>query len=321
MDGFSTLSPEQRDIAQAALTQAFGSAPIGAVTRLAGGVTSAAALKVEIGGRFYVLRVEGEPSPLRNPFQYRAMRIAAQADIAPHLHYADEDKRVAVMDFIAPVPLSAYPGGPPALVPAIGRLLAKLQGTPTFPAFVAYPDIVARLFNHVRRTGLFADGVLDPHAERLQQIGAAYEAGAMSPVSSHNDPVPNNILFDGARLWLIDWESAYRNDPLVDLAIVLDTHALPEALHETLLQSWLGRTPDAALRERLELVRALVRLYYAGVLLSASAAAGWITGETDLSAHRGPLQPGTPQTKHVLGKMFLKSFLDGTPTPGLAAAV
>jgi aminoglycoside phosphotransferase (APT) family kinase protein len=321
MDGLSALSAAQRDIADAALKQAFGGAPIGTVTRLGGGVTSAAPLKVEIGGRFYVLRIEGEPSPLRNPHQYQSMRIAAQAGIAPRLHYADEDRRVAVMDFIAPMPLSAYPGGPPALVPAVGRLLAKLQATPTFPHFIAYPDIVTRLFNHVVRTGLFADGVLDPHAERLQQIGAAYEAGTTSLVSSHNDPVASNILFDGTRLWLIDWESAYRNDPLVDLAIVLDTHALPEALHETLLQSWLGRAPDAALRERLATVRALVRLYYAGVLLSASAAAGWTRGETDLSAHRGPLQPGTPQTKHVLGKMFLKSFLDGTPTPGLAGAV
>jgi thiamine kinase-like enzyme len=41
-------------------------------------------------------------------------------------------------------------------------------------------------------------------------------------VSSHNDSIPSNILFDGDRLWLIDWESAYRNDPLVDVAIVLD---------------------------------------------------------------------------------------------------
>lgn len=321
MDGLSALSAAQRDIADAALKQAFGSAPVSAVTRLGGGVTSAAPLKVEIGSRFYVLRIEGEPSPLRNPHQYQSMRIAADAGIAPRLHHVNEQARVAVMDFIAPVPLADYPGGPTSLVPAIGRLLAKLQSTPTFPQFIAYPDIVTRLFNHVVRSGLFAHSVLDAHVARLHKLSAAYDAGATRLVSSHNDPVASNILFDGTRLWLIDWESAYRNDPLVDLAIVLDTHALPEALHDALLQNWLGRAPDAATRERLTIVRALVRLYYAGVLLSASAAANWTEGETDLSAHLGPLRPGTPQTKHVLGKMFLKAFLDGSPTPGLAAAV
>jgi hypothetical protein len=44
-------------------------------------------------------------------------------------------------------------------------------------------------------------------------------------------------------------------------------------LQGVLLQAWLGRTPDQPLGARLELVRAFTRLYYAGVLLSASAAA------------------------------------------------
>lgn len=34
--------------------------------------------------------------------------------------------------------------------------------------------------------------------------------GEARSVSSHNDTLPANILFDGKRLWMIDWESAYR---------------------------------------------------------------------------------------------------------------
>jgi aminoglycoside phosphotransferase (APT) family kinase protein len=331
MDGLATLSPEQRDIAHQALKQAFGTAPVGAATRLAGGATSAAALRVEVGSRPYLLRIEGVPSPLRNPYQYQSMRIAAEAGIAPRVHYIDEAARVAVIDFIAAQPWSSYPAGQAAFVAALGQLLARLQATPTFPQVVAYPDIVTRLFMHVRRTGLFARGVLDAHVARLHEFSAAYDAGVTRLVSSHNDPVPNNILFDGTRLWLIDWESAYRNDRLVDIAIVLDTHPVPPELEDGLLQSWLGHAPDAATRARLIVVRALVRLYYAGVMLSASAAANWTRGETDLTApsdaqleqamRDGILVPGTPQIRHVLGKMFLKSFLDGAPTPGLLAAI
>jgi aminoglycoside phosphotransferase (APT) family kinase protein len=291
----------------------------------------ASTFRLDVGRRAYLLRAEGQPSPLRNPHQYVSMRIAAEAGIAPEVHYIDEAARVAVIDFIEQQPLNTYPGGPHALAQALGELLSRVQATPTFPFFVNYPDIVARLLAHVRRTGLFAPGVLDPHVDRLEQLREAYDAGLASLVSSHNDPVPSNVLFDGERLWLIDWESAYRNDPLVDVAIVLDSLALSPELADVLLRAWLGRAPDEAVRARLEPIHALTRLYYAGVLLSASAAASWVTGATDLSAptpqefqqsiREGQLKPGAPETRHILGKMFLASFFSGVAPPGFDAAV
>lgn len=330
-DGFATLSAEQQENVRAALAAAFGSAPISAARRITGGATSAAILRLRVRDKEFVLRAEGIASPLRNPHQYVSLRIAAAAGIAPRLRYADEIGRVAIMDYVDPKPLRAYPGGPRGLAAALGELLARLQATPCFPYFVDYPDIVARLFAHVRRTGLFADGLLDRHVERLEQIREAYAASATPLVSSHNDCNPRNILFDGERLWLIDWESAYRNDPLVDVAIMLDSLAPSRHLEEILLQAWLGRAPDDALRERLKLVRALTRLYFAGVLLSASATAPRTAPDDDLFApgvasfrsaiRDGRLKSGTLETKHVMGKMFLDSFLSGGVPPGLAAAI
>jgi aminoglycoside phosphotransferase (APT) family kinase protein len=330
-DPFEVFAVAQRETARAALAAAFDSAPIGAVTPIAGGASGASVFRVESRGRRYVLRLEGEPSPLRNPHQYASMRIAAEAEIAPEIHYIDEADRVTVIDFIERQPLTTYPGGPSALAQALGELLSRVQATPVFPVFVNYPDIVARLFAYVRRTGLFAAGLLDAHVERLERLSEAYDAGKTSLVSSHNDPVPNNILFDGERLWLIDWESAYRNDPLVDVAIVCDGLALSPELEVVLLKAWFGRAPDEAVRARLELVRAFTRLYYAGVLLSASAAASWVTGDHNLSAptvvefrqaiRAGRLTPGAAETKHILGKMFLASFSSGALPPGFDAAV
>jgi aminoglycoside phosphotransferase (APT) family kinase protein len=330
-DHFEGLSAAQRDQAHAALVGAFGRAPIDGVAPVAGGASTASTFRIDTGKRHYLLRVEGEPSPLRNPHQYVSMRIAAEAGIAPQIRYLDEGARIVVIDFIAQQPLHSYPGGPEALARALGALLARVQATPVFPHFVNYPDIVARLFAHVRRTGIFVDGVLDPHVLRLERLREAYNAGLTGLVSSHNDSIPSNILFDGERLWMIDWESAYRNDSLVDVAIVLDSLARSKELADVLLRAWLGRRPDEDLRVRLEAVRALTRLYYAGVVLSASAAASWISEDTDLSAPTiaefqqairvGRLKPGTPETKHIMGKMFLKSFLSGGEPPWLDAAV
>jgi aminoglycoside phosphotransferase (APT) family kinase protein len=328
---FDALADGSREAAHAALRQVLGAVPVDRVTPLGGGATSAAVFRIGAGGRHYVLRIEGAPSPLRNPHQYVSMRIASEAGIAPRLHYADEKTRVAVVDYVEPQPHRSFPGGAPALARTLGEILRRLQSTQVFPHLVEYPAIVARLWAHVCRTGLFAPGVLDPYNDRLGQIRESYVWDSAGSVSSHNDPVPANILFDGKRLWLIDWESAYRNDPLVDLAIVSDHFARTAELQADLMKALLGRVPDEALLTRLKPVRALSRLYYAGVFFSASALMPRAGPDTDVTAptlaqfesaiRTGRLKPGTPATKHVLGKMYLASFLRDVPTPGFEAAV
>lgn len=316
---------------RSALQAAFGAARIDWITRISGGASGASTFKVEVQGRRYLLRMEGPASPLRNPHQYTSMQIAAAAGIAPAIRYIDETARVAVIDFVEAQPLTSFPGGPPALARALGALLKRLQATPPFPRFVDYPDIVTRLWAYVCRTGLFAPGVLDAHTERLAGIRENYVWDSNDSVSSHNDAIPGNILFDGRRLWLIDWESAYRNDPLVDVAIMLDNLANSPELETILLRTWLGHEPDESLRARLALIRSLTRLYYAGVFLSASATAPRAMPDDDLSGpspaefrlavREGRLRPGTPDTKHILGKMFLAAFIADTVPPGFDAAV
>jgi len=326
-ESFATLPAEQRQTAHQAINSVLGVATVATVRPMTGGVSGAFVFLVEAGGRRFVLRIEGPASPLRNPHQYLSMRIAAEEGIAPRLHYLDVDDRVVMMDFIEDRPLEAYPGGDPELARAIGAMVKKLQTAPLFPSFVHYPDIVSRLWTHVCKTGLFVDGLLDAASRRLVQIRETYAPQAEQYVSSHNDVLPRNVLFDGKRLWLIDWESAYRNDPLVDLATALDNFAPSPDLEEVLLLAWLGHEPDDLLRSRLALVRALTRLYYAGVLFSASALAPRARPDSSLLAPTSAefeqairnrrLLAGTSEAGHILGKMYLASFLSGAAPPGL----
>jgi hypothetical protein len=326
-DPFAALPTAQRDTANAAITAVMGSAAVVHVRPVTGGVSGAEVLLIETGDRRFVLRMEGQPSPLRNPHQYEAMRIAAEAGIAPRIHYLNAEDRVVMMDFIEDRPLETYPGGRQGLAQAIGAMLKKLQTLPLFPCFMDYPDLVDRLWAHVCKTGLFADGVLDAASQKLIDLRKAYALDTEKYLSSHNDFLPRNLLFDGKRLWLIDWENGYRNDPLVDLATVLDNFAPSPELEEVLLHAWLDQKPDRLLHDRLALMRSLTRLFYAGVLFSASASAADAKPDSDLSApssaeferaiRAGRLKAGTTETTHVLGKMFLASFLSGAVPPGL----
>lgn len=309
----SAVPEVHRETVQAALAACFGATSITNVVPIGVGASAGAILQIEAGGRRYLLRVEGPRSPLRYPHQYVALRMAAEQGLAPKVHYVDETAGVAVTDFIEAQSLQTYPGGMPTLVKAMGELLRRLHATPVVPSFVPYPEIVARLFAHVRRTGLFAPGVLDPHLEHLERLRAAYTWDPAHSVSCHNDCLPANILFDGERLWLIDWESAYPNDPLVDVAIQLDNLARSPELASVLMHAWLGRAPDDTILQRLAQARALNRLYYAGVLLSASATRPRVVPDGSLA-----VSTEVPMTGHMRGKFYLRGFLTGEAVPAMA---
>lgn len=326
-DPLAALSDSQRHAALQAIAAVLGAAARPGIRPLTGGVSGAFVYLIETNGQRLVLRIEGPASPLRNPHQYLSMRIAADEGIAPRLHYLDVNDRVVMMDFIEDRALEMYPGGEFGLARAMGAMLRKLQSAPLFPNLVDYPDIVSRLWTHVCKTGLFVDGLLDDASRQLIQIREAFRPRAETYVSSHNDVLPRNVLFDGKRLWLIDWENAYCNDPLVDLATALDNFAPSPELEDVLLLAWLGNEPSHDLRSRLVQVRSLTRLYYAGVLFSAAALAPRDRSDPNLAApssaeferaiRDGRLVPGTPETSLVLGKMFLASFLSGSVPPGL----
>jgi hypothetical protein len=134
-------------------------------------------------------------------------------------------------------------------------------------------------------------------------------------VSAHNDINPRNVLFDGERLWLVDWELAFSNDPLADVANVANNFTdVPDA--DTLvLQGWLGKAPDDETRQRLTLMRDLHRLFCGCLMLTGFI--GQRGPEEELTAltseeFRAALESGelrgTPEVGFVRGKMLLAGF-------------
>ena len=61
--GFDALPAAQRKTVRSALVAAFGSAPIGAITPISGGASTASTFCLESGGRRYLLRMEGAANP------------------------------------------------------------------------------------------------------------------------------------------------------------------------------------------------------------------------------------------------------------------
>lgn len=294
---------------------------------------SASSYRIEVAGRLYILRLESSRrNEIRDPYRsYVCMRLAADAGIAPAVRHADPEAAVAITDFLPHRPMTDM-WASPDLARDLGNLVARLQAIPAFPPVTDYPTMVGGLLGRLLGSCLFAPGLLDPHREGFERICEAYPWNGAALVSSHNDLSPANILFDGERLWFIDWETAYRNDPLVDVATLTIFLAASPELEQALLRSWLGREPDGAQRARLVLMRSLVCLYYGcAASLNAAHALGTVAPETNLSAPtwdefgaaiaQKRLALGAPEGQRLSGKIALASFLAGVRTPQFEEAM
>jgi Phosphotransferase enzyme family len=325
--GIDAIPEARRDGVHTALSAAFGTWEVGALQPISGGVSGALIFRFDVRERTYVLRIEPERvAPHHRRRGFTCMAAAAAAGVAPTVHYTDPATGVAIMDFVSSRPLCEHPGGAAGMMRALGALVARVQTTPSFPMLGNYPEMIGHMLDTLSRSGLFAAGLLEPHSNGLARIRAVLPWEASSLVSSHNDPNPRNILFDGERLWLVDWELAFRNDPLVDIAILTTELAETPELEKLLLETTFGRTPDRALRARLSVMRLLTRAFYGCIVLENFARVQRSTPDANLAAFtpasfraavaEGRLASGAQETAYAFGKMSLTAFIDGLAAPG-----
>ena len=80
------------------------------------------------------------------------------------------------------------------------------------------------------------------------------------------------MLFDGNRLWLVDWEAAFQNDRYADLAVVANMIVTNESEEKIYLQEYFGQAPDEYQRARFYLIRQLAHMFYAMAFLTLGSA-------------------------------------------------
>lgn len=327
MQKFGLIPKARHDALRAALRATFGAAAARDFQPIRGGVSGALICRFDVRERKYVLRIEPERVALHDRQRgFASMVAAAAAGAAPPVHYCDPATGVAIMDFVSGRPLSEHPGGAAGLARALGALIMRLQATPPFPMLGSYPEVIGSVLAGLSKSRFFAAGQLEPHAEGLARIRAALSWNTSSLVSCHNDPNPRNILFDGERVWLIDWEMAFRNDPLVDLAILTTELVEAPGLEDVLLEAAFGIIPNGSLRARLSVIRLLTRLFYGGVVLDSLVGTLRSVPDVGLAASspaafraavaEGRLASGTPETAYAFGKMSLAAFVDGLAATG-----
>src|SRR5262249_9810498 len=100
----------------------------------------------------------------------------------------------------------------------LGRMLRRVHDLPLAPDPDARPprELVAGVWAELAE--LPVPGFVGDAARRM--IAEDPPARDRAPVLSHNDVNPTNLVYDGDRVMLLDWDVAGENDPYYDLAAI-----------------------------------------------------------------------------------------------------
>ncbi len=224
---------------------------------LAGGITNVNFV-VEDAGRRYVVRI-GDDILVHQVMRFNelaASRAAEAAGLSPAVVH--HEPGVLVIDYIDSTPLDEAAVRDPAMleriVPLIRRchreIPQRLRGSALmFWVFHVLRDYAAAL----REGGSTHAAKLPDLMVRADRLEAA--VGRIDVVFGHNDLLPSNLLDDGERLWLIDWDYAGFNSPLFDLGGLASNNGLSEEQERWLLETYFETPLQEELWQRYQAMK------------------------------------------------------------------
>jgi hypothetical protein len=289
-------------------------------------LASSKVFRIIVRGSPFLLKISTRASdPVRH---YACLKAAAEAGLAPRVWYTSVEDQVSIEDFADanPFPVSE----------ALVRLPAVLRTLHAIPPFPGAPFNTTCTF--LLNRGPALDGYLQmfqaanllPAAESAEFLARHAELAAVYPyddtemVSSHNDLFkPDNMLFDGQRVWLVDWEAAFLNDRYADLVAVANQVVTSDEEETVYLQEYFGAAPTSYQLARFHLLQQISHLFYTMAFLMIGSAGkpidwnGTVPGFADY--HRriwaGEVDLSDPGVKIAYGKVHWERLLRNVRQP------
>ncbi len=233
------------------------------ITPLKGGISNESWIVDDATGRFVVRFGTDYPvHHVERRHEVMVARAAAEAGFAPAVRHSGPG--VLVTDYIEARTFDAED-----VRATIGPITTLLRAFHTeMPRLISGPARFFWPFYVVRdyaRT-LVRDGSrMASEVPRFLGLAEALEAVQipLPIVFAHNDLLPTNLMHDGHRLWLIDFEYAAFSTPLFDLAGLSSNAGFSREETLALLKAYFGREPDTAL------IRSMAAMQCASLLREA----------------------------------------------------
>src|SRR5215212_9718758 len=242
--------------AQAALTPLLGE-PEGTPQPLEGGITNRN-FRLRWGGRDVVLRLPGKDTALLGidrRAEYEATCAAAATGFGPEVLAFEQGLGCLVTAYIegSPVTAEQLQGRIPELVRPLRAIHA---GSPLGNAFDPFA-VVERYAELARERGGRVPAAVTELAGAAARIRPELRGPEHDPVPCHNDLLTANLLDDGERLRIVDWEYAGMGDRFFDLGNLSVNNGFAEADDERLLAAYFGEPATPRRFAALRLMRIL----------------------------------------------------------------
>lgn len=213
--------------------------PISHVT-LGAGRSGAQVHELASGEAKFVLKLGSDSVPEPRWLMTRAVQeAAARVGVTPRVVASDVDARAIVSEHISGPPFFAALFDAERIESALGSLVDQISVLHAIDAAglcsVSSPmqrchDVVATL-----------PFELPTFARAAWEDLQRYPALESTNTLCHLDLNPSNVLYDGRKVWLVDWDTAGLSNRWVDLATVVNMFLLPPEREHWVLERYAAR--------------------------------------------------------------------------------
>ena len=251
--------------AMAQVPQLKGLAPGSMTCTRLGGLTNLV-YRLEAGGERYVLRIPGEGTGdyIDRKVEGHNARVAASAGISAEVLFFDDDGLMLARHLdgcvtMSPESFKSRPGAPARAAAALKQLHTCGQSFRfRFELFTMIDDYLALL---AKLEAPLPDGYPDV-VEEARAVRRALDAKPTALAPCHCDPLSENFLDDGKRMWIVDWEYSGMNDPIWDLGDVSVEAGFDADQDRAMMEAYCGGDPTAALIGRMVIYKAMCDLLW-----------------------------------------------------------
>ena len=235
-------------------------------TERLGGLTNLV-FRIDYGDDRYVLRIPGKGTEqyIDRAVEIHNARVAARAGVSAEVIYADTESGVMLTRHIdgivtmTPDQFSTREGAAARAGKALKQMHACSEAFQfRFELFAMIDDYLAILDE--RKAELpegYADVVRAAHPVR-----EALDRNPAELRPCHCDPLCENFLDSGERMWIVDWEYSGMNDPLWDLGDLSVEAGFTDAQDLELMRAYCGGEPTKAEIGRMVIYKAMCDLLW-----------------------------------------------------------
>lgn len=230
-----------------------------------GGLTNLV-YEINLDDERYILRLAG---PGTNEYIDRTVEgynagVAAEAGVSADVLFFDESDGLMLASFIegdtmTPARFANSPGAP-------ARAARALKALHTFGSDFKYRfELFGMIDEYLKVLADLGASLPDGYhavVEEAESIRRALDAHPAALAPCHCDPLCENFIDNGQRMWVVDWEYSGMNDPLWDLGDLSVEGGFSEALDREMMVAYCGGDYTGAQFGRMVIYKAMCDLLW-----------------------------------------------------------